>query len=176
MIHLELPNSRFKETYLKAVKEFQEKGSDNESTDHYLKQDFNQLENNFEEFVDNLIMKHKGINIPENRVPSTEFWIIDEKENYCGRVSLRHKLNEALSEYGGHIGYDIVPSQRGKGYSTKALELCLKEAKQMKIDKILVTCDDNNMPSAKAIERNGGILRDKILHNQVLTRRYDIYQ
>ena len=41
----------------------------------------------------------------------------------------------------------------------------LKEAKKMGVHSVLITCDDDNIPSLKAIERNGGILRDKIDHD-----------
>jgi predicted acetyltransferase len=174
MIKLVLPNTKYKTTYLHAVKEFIENGSDNESTDHYLKTKFDELNNNFDSFVILLIDMHKGRNLKEGYVPSTEFWIIDENSKYCGRISLRHKLNDLLSKHGGHIGYDIIPSERGKKYASKALGLCLKKAKKMGLSEVLLTCDDNNLASYKTIESNNGILKDKIKHADILSRRYSI--
>ena len=171
MIRLELPSIKYKESYLKAVREIMEKGAENESNEHYLRRNINDLENNFEEFVQEL--KDKKIKPKENRVPSTEFWIIDEHNEYCGRISLRHSLNEQLEKFGGHIGYDIIPSKRGNNYATKALTLCLKEAKKLGLEKVLLTCDNDNIASIKSIERNGGVLENKIRHKtEVLTRRY----
>lgn len=174
MIHLELPNIKYKSTYISAVKEYQAKGSDRGATDHYLKLDISELNSQFDKFVNPLLDYHKGLNLKGGWVPYTEFWIIDENQKYCGRISLRHKLNEALLKHGGHIGYDIVPSERGKRYASKALELCLKEAKKIGIREALLTCDDDNVPSIKTIETNGGILRDKMKNQDVLTRYYII--
>lgn len=171
MIRLERPNMKYKESYIKAVREIREKGKDNESNEHYLKKSLEELKNSFEEFVKDQLETHKGIN--EGRVPNTNFWIIDENEEYCGRISLRHYLNEKLEKFGGHIGYDVIPSKRGNGYATKALTLCLQEAKKLGLEKVMLTCDDDNIPSIKSIERNGGVLQNKIQHKEeVLTRRY----
>jgi len=48
------------------------------------------------------------------------------------------------------------------GYGGKTLELGLLEAKKLGLDKVLLTCDDNNIASWKMIEKNGGVLEDKI--------------
>jgi len=173
MIRLEMPHVRFKQTYLDAVKEFKECGSDNDSTDHYLKHDLADLDANFDRFVHLLWDEHNGVGLKPGRVPGSEYWIIDDEDRYCGRISLRHHLNEQLSDIGGHIGYDVVPSQRGKHYAAKALKLCLKEAKNRGINEVLMTCDDDNLPSIKTIEKNGGCLQDKLKRaDGRITRRY----
>jgi predicted acetyltransferase len=172
MIRLELPNIKYKKTYLEAVREFQEIGSDNDSTDHYFRQNLEDLNNSFESFVKEKIDSHNGI-VKEGWVPSTQFWIIEDNDEYCGRISLRHRLNEFLTRYAGNIGYDIRPSKRGKSYATIALGLCLKEAKKIGLEKVLLTCSDDNIASIKVIEKNGGVLQDKITKDSgELTRRY----
>jgi predicted acetyltransferase len=172
MIRLELPNIKYKNTYIDAVREFIKLGTDNESTDHYFKYDLDYFENNFDSFVK---MHLDRVNtIPdESRVPSTQFWIIDDNDEYCGRVSLRHCLNVALSKHAGNIGYDIRPSKRKNHYATIALGLCLIEAKKIGLTKVLLTCDDDNIASIKIIEKNGGILQDKITQDSgIISRRY----
>ena len=172
MIRLELPNIKFKQTYLDAVKEFIDNGSNNESTNHYFKRSLEQFDSEFEKFVQEEIDNHNNIQ-SEGWVQCSEFWIIDDNEKYCGRVSLRHKLNDFLKTFGGHIGADIIPSQRKKGYATLAVKLCLEEAIKIGLDKVLITCDEDNFRSAKVIEKNGGILQDKINQdNGTITRRY----
>ena len=171
MIRLERPNIKYKDSYIKAVQEIKKKGAENESNEDYLKKSLEELENSFEGFVKDQLETHKGLN--EGRVPNTNFWIIDENDEYCGKISLRHYLNENLKKFGGHIGYDVIPSKRGNSYATKALTLCLKEAKKFGLEKVLLTCDDDNIPSIKSIERNGGVFQDKIQYKEeVLTRRY----
>ncbi len=169
-----MPHVRYKNSYLSAIKKFQERGSDNESTDRYLKLDLEYMKDNFDVFVQNLL--ETCSNPPENRVACTEFWIIDEHDHYCGRISLRHSLNETLALHGGHIGYDIVPSFRNKGYATAALRLCLEEAKKIGLDRVLLTCDDDNIASIKTIEKNGGVFQDLLTRDTtIIHRRYWIY-
>jgi len=172
MIRLELPNIKYKNTYLDAVREFQKVGSDNESTDHYFKKSIEDLDISFDEFVKDYLDKMTTIPT-ETRVPGTQFWIIDDNEEYCGRVSLRHCLNDTLRKFAGNIGYDIRPSKRRNHYATIALGLCLIKAKEIGLDKVLLTCDDDNVASIKTIEKNGGVLQDKIKQDSgIITRRY----
>ena len=70
------------------------------------------------------------------------------------------RLSDYLLEVGGHIGYSIRPSERGKGYAKKALRQGLKVAKEKNIKKALVTCSVNNPASRSVILANGGILED----------------
>ena len=73
---------------------------------------------------------------------------------------MRHDLTEYLLNYGGHIGYSIRPSARLKGYGTEGLKLGLKEAKNLGISKVLITCNIKNMGSSKVIENCGGVLEN----------------
>ena len=60
------------------------------------------------------------------------------------------------------MGYDIRPSKRRRGYGKKILQLTLEKAKELGMERVLVTCDVNNEPSRKIIEQNGGILENKV--------------
>ena len=115
----------------------------------------------FEDFVQNRINQSHGIDLPQGFVASSEFWLIDNGE-FIGRTNIRHMLNDWLLQIGGHIGYWIRPSKRGKGYGKKILELALEEAKKLGIDNVLITCDVTNIPSKKVIEANGGVLENVI--------------
>lgn len=106
-------------------------------------------------------------------VPASRFWLISADNRYLGDVDVRHHLNEALSRFGGHIGYKIRPSERRKGYGKLICRLGIQEARKLGIGDILITCDDDNIGSCKIIEANGGQLQDKIDNDRaVLTRRY----
>src|SRR5437899_7074529 len=61
-----------------------------------------------------------SIPITPERVPATYWWIV-EGSTYLGAITLRHALNEKLLEGGGHIGYGVRPSARGRGLATWAL-------------------------------------------------------
>ncbi|UOQ86625.1 GNAT family N-acetyltransferase [Gracilibacillus salinarum] len=107
---------------------------------------------------------HHSGNIPQNWVPDTTYWLVDEA-NVIGVVNIRHYLNDFLLESGGHIGYGIRPSERRKGYATIMLQLALKKAKELGIKETLVTCDAENVASKKVILRNGGKAADDYVDN-----------
>ncbi len=74
-----------------------------------------------------------------------------------------------MSLEAGHIGYDIAPSFRGRGYGKQMLKLALPEIKKLGIEKALITADEDNYASRKVIEANGGqlenIIQGKVLPN-----------
>jgi predicted acetyltransferase len=99
---------------------------------------------------------------PTGHVPCTFFWVVDDDDpgTYLGSLSIRHRLTPFLLEVGGHIGYSVRPSARRRGVATAALRAALPEASALGIDDVLVTCDDDNIGSARVIEANGGVLED----------------
>ncbi len=101
----------------------------------------------------------KGIDLEPQYVPQTIYWLYDHGKP-VGYGKLRHYLNEYLLQYGGHIGYVIRPSERKKGYGKILLKELLIKAKEKQIDRVLVTCDDDNTGSIKVIESNNGELAE----------------
>ncbi len=94
---------------------------------------------------------------PEGWVPGAEFWL-EEGGQIVACARLRLGLTPYLENEGGHIGYDVRPSMRRRGYGTALLRLVLVEARALGIQRVRVTCDDDNVGSIKVIERNGGSL------------------
>ncbi|WP_137991330.1 GNAT family N-acetyltransferase [Streptomyces vilmorinianum] len=109
--------------------------------------------------------------LAEGWVHATHWWIVDDGA-YAGAIDLRHELNDFLLRAGGHIGYSIRPSARRRGLATWALGAVLPEARALGLDRVLVTCDEDNLASARAIERNGGVLEDTRETELGLKRRY----
>lgn len=101
-----------------------------------------------------------GINLPEGWVPAIQLVAFSEKGQAVGFLNLRLCLNDYLLEEGGHIGYSIRPSERGKGYAKEALRQGLQVAKQKNIKKALVTCSVENPASRAVIVANGGAFED----------------
>ena len=103
----------------------------------------------------------KGIDLPPRHVPMTTLWL--RRSGYPVGVSkLRHRLSEQLLINGGHIGYCIRPSERGKGYGKAILRLTLARARELGIDSALLTCADSNTRSWRCIESCGGVLEKTV--------------
>lgn len=93
-------------------------------------------------------------------VPCTYRWITSGSQ-YVGAIAFRHYLTRALLSSGGHIGYGVRPSARRQGAASWALrEVCAGLAERGEPDRVLLTCDDANIASARTIERCGGMLED----------------
>ena len=112
----------------------------------------------FSNFLTELLTFEKKETVPPHLVPGFCYWLVDDSDTLLGAIRLRKYLNDNLKIEGGHIGYDIRPSERNKGLGTKMLSLCLEKAMELKLEKVLITCFTDNPASAKVIEKNGGIL------------------
>ena len=127
---------------------------------------------NFDEYI-------KGTKLREmptdpRYVPSTLFYAYDEaRDKMVGAVHIRHYLSESLLFDGGHIGDGVRPSERRKGYATKIISLALDECRKLGIDKVLITCNNTNIGSAKSIINNGGVLENEVVDEDgFLVQRY----
>ena len=98
---------------------------------------------------------------PEGRVHNDLYWITDTGE-VVGFMSFRHELNDWLHQYGGHIGYSVRPTRRRRGYARAGLALVLERARELGLDRVLVTCDDDNVGSYRTIEGAGGVLENTV--------------
>lgn len=105
--------------------------------------------------------KRRGCDLSEDEVPAT-FLVAEVNEEIVGRSSIRHELNAALEREGGHVGYGVLATHRRQGYGTEILRQSLVVARALGIDRVLVTCDDDNTASARIIERCGGELESLV--------------
>jgi predicted acetyltransferase len=99
----------------------------------------------------------RGVGLGPGMVPMTEFWLVRDGRRILAVSHLRHHLTPALRRFGGHIGYVVRPSERRKGCGTRLLALTLERARERGLRRVLVTCDDDNIGSARIIEKNGGV-------------------
>jgi predicted acetyltransferase len=76
-------------------------------------------------------------------------------------------LNAELAEFGGHIGYCVRPSYRGRGLAKWMLHRVLRTPKAQEIGKLLLTCGPDNLASNRTIRANGGVLERAIFVKRV---------
>lgn len=160
------PSEKFYKSYIEAIEEYQQNNIDTYDFLEVTKYDiFEKIEN-----------MHTGKDLPEGYVKATYFWLVDGDE-FVGEISVRHSLTDSLLRYGGNIGYGIRYSHWNKGIGTIMLSKALVYARDvLGLSKVLITCNDDNYGSARVIEKNGGILQDKIINTidgvTRLSRRY----
>ena len=87
----------------------------------------------------------------------------------CLRFHIDHPI---LSVWGGHVGYTVRPSERRKGYATEMIRQVVGKAREIGIPKILITCDDSNAGSEKAIVNNGGVYEYSVDVDGAKVKRY----
>ncbi|MBI1294755.1 GNAT family N-acetyltransferase [bacterium] len=126
---------------------------------------FHLIQTDFAAYVARLHAESDAKQTSPDRVPQSTFWLVrhaDGETRVLGTSRLRHSLNERLRLMGGHIGYGIRPSEQHKSYGTQILALTLLEARKLGIERVLVTCDVDNIASVRIIEKNGGVLEDRL--------------
>ena len=152
------PTQALKDEFLSMAAEFQAEGA--------IYSHHDRARNDFGAFLDEMCAYAQGIGLPAGHVPMTTYWLVREDEHgktILGESRLRHYLNSALEVEGGHIGYAIRPSARRQGYGTHILALTLEKARRMGLRRVLVTCDTDNIASARIIKKNGGVLNGLVI-------------
>jgi predicted acetyltransferase len=130
-------------------------------------------EGNFAAHVQRLLAESRGEGLPDGHVPQSTLWLV-ARGRILGDCDIRWQLNEALEDYGGHIGYGVRPSDRGQGYGTLILRLALDRARELGLRRVLVSCDATNVASSRVIERNRGRLASESYSDRAgrVTKRY----
>ncbi len=165
-IRLTFPTPEYKEEVLKYRREFVANGDSMDGCGCLRETE------SFEEWYRLWQEMQREETVREGWVPSTTYLAVDEGNRVVGMIDIRHRLNENLLQFGGHIGYSVRPSARRRGYATAMLGMALTEARKMGIGDVLVTCSKTNTGSRKAILKNGGVMENEYQNGDKITQRY----
>lgn len=165
--NLVLPVPEYKDKIMDYKREFIENGDSMDGTANLRNAET--FEEWYGAFCDNL----REETVRDGLVPATTYLAISTDDGHLiGMIDIRHRLNDYLLNFGGHIGYSVRKSDRKQGYATEMLALALEECTKLDIRKVLITCDKANTASAKTIIKNGGILENEIPDEGRITQRY----
>lgn len=150
--YFEVPNIDRKEDAIAYIKEFYEHKSKTHGTGG-----LNKYLENYEEWLEKL-QDDYTTTPTEEKVPGRTYFLVRSSDNkIVGMINIRLALNERLKKYGGHIGYCIRPTERGKGYNKINLYLGLKVCQEHGIKTVLMDADKDNPASWKTMEALGGV-------------------
>ena len=164
MTELVRPDLRLRSSWIDAVAEFEAAGSTMHGSGLW---DFEPLDLSAAAapgvVAHLLAYADPGSELPADRVHCTYFWIVDDsgdEEEFVGYLALRHSLTPWLLEEGGHIGYSVRPSRRREGHASRALAMAVRRAAGLGLDRVLVTCEEDNVGSRRTIEGAGASYED----------------
>jgi len=111
-------------------------------------------------YLDHVRRFAEGIDLPPNRVPGFEYWLL-AGERILGNCRIRPQLIPEIEPDGGHASYDVRPSERGHGYARELLRLALVECRRLGITRVVLTTTPEDEPSIRVIRANGGVELDR---------------
>ena len=116
------------------------------------------------EWLEQCALTSREETIPEGLVPATQFVCVRESDGrIVGMIQVRHRFNDYLREYGGHIGYSVRPDERRKGYASRMLALTLPYCRELGLTRVMISCLVENEGSRRTILKNGGVY-DSTVH------------
>lgn len=152
---LEPPSARWQASYLSLVAEFRSRG------EPFIPFPLGFPTDDFDAFLASLRDAEQGNGPAIGFVPSSTYWLVENDTTVVAVSNLRHHLNALMLNEGGHIGYGVRPSARRRGHATAILAATLLAARERGLNRCLLVCDRDNLGSAQAIIRNGGMLEDE---------------
>jgi predicted acetyltransferase len=157
------PTAEYQDSYISYIKEL----GDEERYPFPL--DFEYTD--FMALLNKLDSYAKGSRVPENMVPSSTFWLIQNNE-IVGVTNLRHYLNKEIEFCGGHIGLGIRPSFRGNGIGSFLMAESIKKLNARGVKVVHVHCNKDNSASSAMIIANGGKLISEFSEANKVIQRY----
>lgn len=109
----------------------------------------------WEMFVAELRDEEQGINLPPGIVPQWTYVLLDGA-TVVGEIRFRPDTAPPFRDGHDHIGYNIRPGYRQRGYGTFMLGRVLDQARELRLDGVSLTVVGDNAASKRLIAKHGG--------------------
>ena len=138
---------------------------------------FNHSTDTFSDYLKTLAYFKEGVSLKPGHVRTTTYWLINNGKEILGVIRFRNELTDQTNIDGGNIGYDVPPSKRNNGYATIMVKKLLDILKNREIEKVLVTCAEDNLHSIQVVLKNNGVFEDQRIAplSGKIFKRYWIY-
>lgn len=122
----------------------------------------------FARFVADLDDEAAGRNLPPGCVAQTTYVLVDDAVgegpggldgSVVAEFRYRPTAGEPWTRHHGHVGYDVRPSMRRRGYATAGLRLLIRRAAADGLPGLVLTIAPDNIASRRVAEANGAFLR-----------------
>jgi len=162
MCRLILPTNKYRDQYIEGIKELLKESSCPTHRKHEI--------DHFDVYLQETKNARRGKTVGTSR---TEYWLMS-RENYVGKIQIRHIPSGRYLNLKSHIYYEIRPSFRNKALGNRILGLGLIKARTIGIKTLIIICKENNLASKKIIENNGGVLVGKEKTPEGVFLKYNI--
>ncbi|MDX1377331.1 MAG: GNAT family N-acetyltransferase, partial [Anaerolineales bacterium] len=146
-LELVAPSIKWEQEYQEMVREFME-------TEEPYFNNFPLALEDFTTFIAELKDEAAGSNLPPGISPQNTYWTIKNGVSIVGEIRLRPTIPPPYQLQAGHIGYNIRPSERRKGYATRQLALVLDEARKYDLKRVMLPIRAGNTGSVLTIQKN----------------------
>lgn len=103
-----------------------------------------------------------GRDLPPDRVPMSHYLFFEDSV-LVGASRIRWRLVPVLLLDGGHIGYEVRRSARGRGIAKEMLRRSVAMARGRGISEIVLTAATENLPSIRVIESQSGVFEKETI-------------
>ena len=141
--------------YESEAKAFKQEFFDNGETTINGSELFDQMDS-YDEWLKSVTDNTSPETVNPSWVVTDTYFVFDDDDRIVGIIDLRHDLNDFLKDF-GNSGYSVRPSERRKGYATQMLNLIIKRADEIGMDRLQLSVERSNEPSIKTITKNGGV-------------------
>lgn len=119
-----------------------------------------------EAYLDRFCVMDDPVRIEPHLARQSTFWVIDDDDTIVGMLKIRHYLTELTEVNGGHIGYYIRKTHRGRGLGKRSLQLALGQLREFGAERALITIYPENAASIKVAEALGAVYDNTVYHEE----------